>query len=244
VLSASALLGATSLAASLVMMRPIGRVTTLPLSETARAAIWPAHWKYGRWSGAIGPLVWIQGTIYYFVLPIWGGLPASGAFKALMNLAMPILQSDGALATLLTPAFVRQRRQRGGLSRIMALSSAGFALESLVYGLVLVVFGERLLDWIYGGAYRYDPMVLVLLALMPLVASQGSVLSSALRAREQPQALFWAAVASAVVVDTLGVAAAVTRGIEGALIGSLLGGVAQILVMLWVFRRPAPATHS
>lgn len=244
VLSASALLGGTSLVASLAMMQPMRRITSLPLSETARAAIWPAHWKYGRWAGAIGPLVWLQATIYYFVLPIWGGLPATGAFKALMNLAMPILQSDGALATLLTPAFVRERRQRGGLTRIMALSSAGFALEALVYGIVLVVFGDRLLDWLYGGAYRYDSRMLVLLALMPMVASQAQVLGCALRAREQPKTLFWAAVASAVVVDTLGIAAAVTRGVEGALLGSFMGGAAQIAVMIWFFRRPAPTIDA
>ena len=53
---------------------------------------------------------WVHGYIYYLILPIWGGLAATGALKAIMNLVMPILQSDGALVTLLMPEFVRRRR--------------------------------------------------------------------------------------------------------------------------------------
>ena len=83
-----------------------------------RSSIWQNHWQYGRWIGATGLVSWFNGYIYYFLLPIWGGLAATGALKAILNLVMPILQSDAALVTLLTPAFVRSRREPGQFTRV------------------------------------------------------------------------------------------------------------------------------
>jgi O-antigen/teichoic acid export membrane protein len=240
VFSAQLLLGGVALASAAVIILELRGVTSIPLTEVERSSVWTSHWKYGRWSASIGPLTWVQTSIYYFVLPAWGGLAAVGGFKALINLVMPVLQSDGALATLLMPEFVRRRREAGGLARIATWSAIGFAVEGIVYALVLVLFGQQMMKWVYGGAYHYSLGILALLGLLPLVNSQMSVLSCALRAREQPQAIFWATMASVVVINTIGVAAVVQRGVEGAIIGSVAGCLAQIAVMLWLLKRPAP----
>jgi O-antigen/teichoic acid export membrane protein len=238
VLSAQVLLGLATSVAALFILLSLRRATATPLGQADLASVWSAHWRYGRWSGAIGPLVWIQNAVYYFVLPVWGGLAAVGAFKALLNLVMPILQSDGALATLLMPEFVKRRRSAGGLAHIVTWASLGFAAEATIYGLMLLLFGKPLLAWVYGGTYQYDPVILGLLALLPLLNSQLQIFSCALRAREQPQAVLWATMLSVVTMSTVGVWAVVTRGVQGAIIGSLIGCGSQIVVMLWLLAKP------
>jgi O-antigen/teichoic acid export membrane protein len=238
VFSAQLLTAVAALCASAGMSLRLGRITTAPL-RMRHAAVWRDHWRYGRWSGAAGAFNWFQGYIYYFLLPIWGGLAAAGALKALLNLVMPILQSDGALSTLLMPQFAKSRRMRSRF-RLMVFGSAfAFILESCVYWLALVLIGPRLLQWIYGGVYRYSPQVIAVLGLVPLLSGVSNILANTLRAREQPEGLFWANVASVLSAGTIGTAAVALKGVEGAILGMVCGSAAQVAVMLWLLGRPS-----
>jgi O-antigen/teichoic acid export membrane protein len=240
VFSAQLVLAGAALCATVCMLVPLARVTDTPLSTTARAEVWAHHWNYGRWSGATGAFNWVQSYLYYLVLPIWGGLAAAGALKALLNLVMPILQSDAAILTLLMPEFARSRSTPGRFRNLVTWSAAAFAAESCLYWAGLLLFGGWLLNWLYGGAYHYRPALLVLLGIVPLLNGQLNVLGNALRAREQPDAVFWATVLSVVVACTLGLGAVAIGGVEGAVVGLAAGSATQVVVMAWLLARKAP----
>ena len=227
VLSAQLLQGVAAAVAVGLMMVPLSRITSAPLSEEVRASVWQNHWNYGRWSGATGLVNWFNSYFYYFALAAWGGLAATGSLKALLNLVMPILQSDGALVTMLTPALARSRREPGRFTRVTTWSAAGFASEALVYWALLVLFGQRVLEWIYGGTYQFSATVVVLVGLLPVVGGLSNVLATALRAREQPNGVFWATVLSALCVSTVGLFWAARYGVPGALIGLASASVLQ-----------------
>jgi O-antigen/teichoic acid export membrane protein len=237
VLSGQLLQSAAALSAAALMMLSLRRVTTVPLGDGQRSSVWRDHWQYGRWIGATGLVMWFKDYTYYVVLPIFGGLAATGALKALTNLVMPILQSDSALVTLLMPTLVRSRREAGQFARVTTWSAAGFATEALVYWGVLVLLGTTVVEWIYGGVYQFSPTAVVVVGLVPLVAGQSNILSTALRARERPDGVFWATVVAAVWVSTVGVFAAIHYGITGAIVGSVSATVMHIAVMLWVLRK-------
>ena len=241
VLSSQLLLGAAAIATTACLLPPLGRLTAMPLSTEARSTVWSDHWGYARWSGATGVLTWFYSFIYYLVLPQWYGLAASGSLKALLNLILPILHSDGALVTLLLPQFVRSRRVPGRFSRIVAATAAGFSIEAACYWLVLVFFGERLVGLLYGGTFHFDHSALMMIGAIPPLSSLVNILGNALRAREEPEGVFWATIAAVVVAGTFGVTAVAMAGIDGAIIGMVSSSAVQAAVMLWLLSR-GPST--
>ena len=72
----------------LVLLRP-----TLATDSSAIRAVAADHWRYGKWVAAAAGPGWVTDNIYFLVLPAWVGLAEAGALKALLNLAMPALQT-------------------------------------------------------------------------------------------------------------------------------------------------------
>ena len=85
----------------LALLRP-----TLATDSSSIRAVAADHWRYGKWGAAAAGPGWVTESIYYLVLPAWVGLAEVGALKALLNLAMPALQTIGALGVLLMPILV------------------------------------------------------------------------------------------------------------------------------------------
>ena len=237
VLSAQLLIGVAALATTLCLQPPLRRLTATPLSVVARATVWSDHWTYARWSGATGALTWFYSFIYFLVLPQWYGLAASGLLKALLNLITPIQHSDGALVTLLLPQFVRSRRVAGRFPRLVAATVAGFMLEAACYWLMLVFLGERLVTLLYGTTFHFDRTELLLIGAIPPLTSLVNILGNALRAREEPEGVFWATIAAVVVAGTVGVAAVAFMGVAGAIVGMVCSGIVQAGAMLWLLSR-------
>src|SRR5690606_10780639 len=117
------------------------------LDEVARE-----HWSYGRWALAASLLSWVPTNVYYLLLPLWGGLEAAAALRAMTNLVLPILHLITAVGAILLPTFVRAREE--GALRAIAWGSVGaFALASVVYYAVVVAFRAPLVAWLFDGKY-------------------------------------------------------------------------------------------
>lgn len=198
------------------------------------------HWEYGRWSVGNKALSWIPSNIFYLILPLWGGLGASAAFRSLMNLLMPMLQANSALTVLLLPGFVRAREQ-GRLPSRVRLSLVAYVVPPLVYWLVLGVFHEQVMSLAYGDKYAGYAGLLWILGFAPVLASMKEVLSQAVRALERPDWLFLAYAVSTVVLGTLGVLATYLWGIGGAGVGMMSFQAATTVVVSWtllvIYRR-------
>lgn len=238
VTSAQLLLGAASLATTACLVPVLNRATTLSLGESARRGVWIEHCEYARWSAATGVCTWFHTFLYYLVLPGWSGLAASGQLKALLNLITPIQHSDGALVTMLLPQFVRSRRVPEQFVRVVRLTVAVFAIEALLYWALLSVAGQRIALWLYGGAFQFDRSALLLLGAIPLLTTLVNILGNALRARNQPDGVFWATVGAGVAGGTVGVGAVAIAGLDGAMFGMVVASAVQVAVMLWLLWQP------
>ena len=192
------------------------------------------HWSYGRWAVATSVLMWVPANIYYLLLPLFGGLEASGALKALMNLLMPILHANGALSILLIPELVKAHGE-GRLRRMAALALGIFVLSAVAYWLFIGLFGAQLMAWLYAGQYGEYAHLLWLLGLLPLLAGINAVISAALRALEKPDLIFRAYVGSTVVALTFGVACIALGSFTGVILAQLVTSLATVtgLVVVW-----------
>lgn len=215
--SALGVMAVSSLAVSFWLAVRLGvKLPPLRGDDITRDAI-KDHWKYGRWSVGNQALNWVPMNIYYLVLPVWGGLAAGASFKALMNLVMPMLQAVWALSVLLLPTLVWARDEgRAKLNSRIRLALIPFVVGPAVYWLLLGLFHQPLVSWLYGGQYTNGAILLWILGLSPIVASVKQVLSQALRALERPDWLFLAYTLSALVAVTLGTGLVYFWGIVGA----------------------------
>jgi O-antigen/teichoic acid export membrane protein len=194
------------------------------------------HWGYGRWAVATMALGWIPGNVYYLLLPLWQGLEAGAALKAVTNLILPIQHMYGALGMLLVPALVRAR-DRAKFDRLVHVGAVLLSAGSLAYWMLLITFHRSVMAWLYGGQYAGYVEVLWLLGIVLLAGALGSVLGGALRALERPDQVCRASWFSTVVVLTFGVGSMVLWGVRGAGLGLALSYVARTAAIWWYYRR-------
>lgn len=195
------------------------------------------HWGYGRWVLAAAVPSWTLLNLYYLVLPVWFGLKAAGALKAIMNLTMPATQSLIAFSVLMIPLFVRHldgggtRLVRQTVRRVTGICVAGAA----VYLVVLWLFRVRIINLLYGGKYlEYAGLPVLLVGLVPLVIACTVTFGVALRAFERPDRLFWANVAASVLAVSFGLWLVATWGVLGAAAG-YLASYGVFAGALWFF---------
>lgn len=187
------------------------------------------HLEYGRWSVPTRVFTYLPGNIFYLVLPLWGGLQAGAALRALMNAIMPVLQAYAALSTLLTSALSRARGTPK-FAHSVRLALAFFVAGAGVYWAFLAVAHDWVVAVLYGGRYAGSADLLPLLGLLPVTAGALAVLGAAIKAQERPDLMFRAYALTALVALTLGVALVAYGGLTGAVAGLLLSSAVTTVV--------------
>jgi len=226
----------------LVLLRP-----TLTTDSSAIHAVAADHWRYGKWVAAAAGPGWVTDNIYFLALPAWVGLAEAGGLKALLNLAMPALQSISALGVLLLPILVRDRDCGGprAMKGTMKLSLALFLLGSACYLMLLWGFRLRIFHFLYAGKYAgYASWPLLLVGLLPFAQSLPTVMGGALGALERPNLAFWSSVGSGAVALALGVPLASRLGVGGALVGLVVSYVVMGVLMLFFLMRSVRRQRS
>jgi O-antigen/teichoic acid export membrane protein len=130
----------------------------------------------------------------------------------------------------------------GSFRRRLGLAAAYFMTEGLTYGVLLVLFGDQLMKLAYGGSYTAGMTTLMLLAGVPVLIALCGVFSSALNAAERPERVFRGAAAGGATVVVVGLWAATTWGLTGALAGLLLSSLVQMTVLASSLPASTPQT--
>ena len=210
------------------IQRPTRKGNSLPNQ------ILKTHWRYGRWAVSSSALSWVPGNICFLLLPLWWGLEASAALKAMFNLLLPILHMNAALSVLLVPTFVRAHG-KAKLESKVRLASLAFVAGGFVYWILLGLFHTPVLRFLYAGQYTEHARLLWFLGLLPLSAGIVAVLGGALRAIERPNQVFWCYVASSVVALSLAIWLVMFRGVEGAAVALLASSLTTAGTMAWFY---------
>jgi O-antigen/teichoic acid export membrane protein len=235
-LPALGLMGFASLTASVWLGRRLHVPVSRPaVTGMAREAL-RDHWQYGRWSIGSMVLTWIRGDLYYLVLPVWWGLGASAALKAVMNLILPVQHVNTALAVFLVPVLVRTRGN-AEFGRLTQVAVGVLTAGSLVYWALLSLFHRPVMAWLYAGQYDRHAAVVWIAGLVLLTSSAVSVLGAALRALERPHQVFGAYGLATAVGLTVGLWCLVRWGVAGAALGLALASAANATTMWAYYKR-------
>ncbi len=199
------------------------------LHEAARV-----HWNYGRWSAAAHAIGNVPENVGYLLLPIWGGLAASAAFRAVMNLVLPVMHGITAVSTFLLPSLVQARGQEE-FKHLMRLVLVLLLTSSVAYWIMLGLFHSSLVTWLYKGKYAEYSTLLWLVGLLPLVRTMESVFGAAVRALERPDHIFWAQMLSAIVILTVGLGLVIAWEVVGAMVGYLISQTTLAGTLVWLY---------
>ena len=148
-----------------------------------------------------------------------------------MNLIMPVMHANTALATLLLPAMVRASNWKS-FRRILLLGIACLSTAAVLYWILIGALSGPIVGWLYAGQYTEYAHLLWFVGAIPLLASAGNVLASALRAMERPNLVFQGYALAAVAAGTLGLGAVIYAGIEGAVLGLLFSYAVMGVILL------------
>ena len=229
-------MGGAGVFSLLVLLPALGLRLGEVAGQPAAISVVRDHWGYGRWALATAALGWIPSNLFLFVLPLRGGLEAAGAFRALLNLFVPMMQATSALGILALPVLVRRwSSQPDSFVNLVRNLVAVFGIAAASYGAIVSLFGESLIDWLYGGRYlEYSPSVIVL-AAVPALAGVAAVIGSALRAVERPELVFKAYLIPTLAAGTVGALLAYGYGVGGASVGWVFMYAAASISLAAVF---------
>jgi O-antigen/teichoic acid export membrane protein len=236
--------GLVTTAAAFVVMAAAGLIVSLMLHRTQLAGAASArhdlvtelgrdHIVYGRWALAATVASWVPNNVYYFVLPLWSDLGTTGALKALLTLTMPISQVTSVLGILVVPHLVRIRNERSFALSIAALILL-FGLASVGYWLIMSTFRLDVVRLLFGQQYVEIADLVVLIGILPILASAAYVSAGALRALERPDLVFRGFLASTFAATVACFVLVPRAGLVGAIVGLLLAVLVKIIVLLWL----------
>jgi O-antigen/teichoic acid export membrane protein len=222
--SALLLMGAASAAAAALLWGWLARRTDLEevtADGTFDRGVRRELWLYGRWGVGSVALAWLSLELFYVVLTALHGVAATGALRAVVNLVVPAIQGFVALGTVALPMLVAARaaqRFGGTLARVM-IAFTGLASG---YSLMVLLFGDQLVDLLYGGSYVAGPALIAILATLPLLTAVARVLTSALHACEDPRSLFLGHITPALFSLTGGIVLTWWLGVVGAALATAI----------------------
>jgi len=234
VMGASALVTTLGLVAFLSRNR-LDKAAAVTINEVARE-----HWRVGKWDLAAVLPVWVTGNIYYLVLPLWLGLEGVGAFRAVVNVAMPAIQTLGALSLVLLPALAHRWYEGGQKDMIRPISQiVGLCiLMCAAYFLMVMALWDDILMLLYAGRYDgYSESYALLVSIIPFGAGIHLIFAKALRAAERPDLVFRGHTAAALVALAVGTLLGWWMGVRGALFAMFLASLTGGLVMFVLYRR-------
>jgi O-antigen/teichoic acid export membrane protein len=193
------------------------------------------HWGYGRWAVATMVLISVPSESSFLLLPLWHGLGATAAFKALVNLTMPLRNMHIALGMLMLPVLARVRGT-ARFGHLILLAAVVLVLGSALYWAPVVLFHRPLLAWLYGGRYEGHLEVLWFLGLYLLTSSVADILGGGLRALERPDLVFRANILATVAALTFGLWGIVRWGVVGAAGGIALSSAVRAIAVWWYYQ--------
>ena len=232
------LLAVAGAGAGILIWQGLRKPQGIPADASFVKVVRQTHWNYGKWAATTGALQWVPGHLAFLVLPIWAGLEAGGALKALLVMVMPVAHIYGALSVLMVPMLVKAR-ERAGFGRLVLGLIALITLGTCVYWALLSWWGPDLMRWLYAGQFGEYTGFLWLVGALPVLSGVEALLGAALRALERPNEIFWAHVVATGAALTVGLWLIAVYGIWGALIGFLLQMALELVVMTYFLVRSA-----
>jgi len=228
-LSAFLVMGGSALLTSILLL-----IRLRSIKESAENAgkltlrqVGQQHWHYGRWALAGMIFFWIPWNIFYSVVTRFSGLERTASLTALLNLALPMTATYGAFSLLFLPYTARVGAAGGWkAAKVQAWRLAGlFVLGSGAYWLLVCLFRNQLLHFLYKGHYAEVLPLVPVVAVASILSGAAMGPTIAIKAMRSPAAVSGVYFISSLVSVVVGIPACIAWGYRGAIVSILLSSL-------------------
>jgi O-antigen/teichoic acid export membrane protein len=159
-----------------------------------------SHWHFGKWALAAAALSVAASQIQILMTASMIDLEAAGAFKAMQNLIMPMVQIIAAISIMGLPILSADF----GREDYTSLRRKGFLISGALVGLAIMYFCALWLlsvpldQWLYGGKYSAYVWTIAPLGLAPILIAWTTGYSLIMRSIQRVQFYIISGVASGI----------------------------------------------
>jgi O-antigen/teichoic acid export membrane protein len=188
----AALMGFSAGVTSLAILAVLKPVLKPRLLRQLMKGVLSDHWRYGRWAAGSSLLSSSYSAFYYILMTAFTSLSSVAMLRAVQNLFAPASQLLVSVALPLVPWAAERSAKYGPacLTRHAVRISAALVAAALLYLLVIVSAGSRLVDLLYAGRYSVHLWLILLVAIVQLFTASGGGAHVALRASGRSDLLF------------------------------------------------------
>lgn len=164
-------------------------------------------WRFGKWVFASAILWSLSMNLYPWILTGFHGAAAAGIWAACLGVVAISNPLIIGVQNFLGPKITHSYSQGGAdrLRQFVLTAIPRFALAILPFSIVLVLWGGKLVAFLYGGQYAGNGLLISILAINLLVTSADFSLSRGLFARERADLDFKVNFLALIILLTIGV---------------------------------------
>jgi len=236
--------GVASLAGMIVLAK-IGQRELGDLGTRWRVLLFE-QWNYSKWIMLAAFLNFAASQVQIFFTASFLGLNSAGAFRALQNFSLPMLQVITAISILGLPFLAaefgrsnfRELRRKGMLFTFLLSGIAVF------YELVLFFLGHPLEKFLYGGKYMSYAWLIPFVGIVPMLSAVEIGFSIIVRAMQKSVFHAVSTFVMAMISILSGPLLIQRFGVAGAIASQILIGVSSLLTSIYLYRMWLPANAA
>ncbi len=153
-----------------------------------------AHWHYAKWLIGKAVLQWLSGN--YFIIAAGGllSVAAVGVIRIAQNVIGVLNVFFLAMENYVPVNAAKVHNDSGDQALYQYLKNITFKSSGIILGIIvlLAIFAEPIIEWLYGAEYTAYAYVLRGFALLNIFVFVGMPLRFAIRTLEQTQGIFFA----------------------------------------------------
>jgi O-antigen/teichoic acid export membrane protein len=195
-----------------------------------------ANWRFGKWLGVAEVGQWFSTQFYIYLGAVIVGTVASAGLKAAQTLLGPISVFLTFVTSYLPIVLVRELDASGSIRSKVRWSIQSILVVVLPYCLLMAVFAEPVLEFVYGPEYGQYADVVQLFALYYVLLVFSTVAIAALSARSMTREVFVGQAAGAVLSLALGWLLLWELGTAGGVVGMILSWALAMVLFVRALR--------
>ena len=198
------------------------------------------HWNFGKWLIVASAAASVSTLLYAPVLGLVSELKDVAAYKGIQNLSTPFGQMLTVFTMLMLPGMSRVVRNDPWkrVRKYIWGITIGFALAALLYGAVLILFGEQILMLLYANKFYAEYCWLIpVFAFVLVIRSINQSLATIIRAYEDTRTILIAKISSALVVFSVLIIFVPIMNLRGILLAMCLGVLTELCIVVRFFFR-------
>jgi O-antigen/teichoic acid export membrane protein len=197
------------------------------------------QWTFGRWIVLAAFFYFAATQIQIFIAAGMLSLNAAGAFRALQNFILPMMQVLSAISTLALPsvAFAFGRQNYTDMRRKSFIVTSVLIVFSALYASFLFFFAGHLETLLYAGRYENYIGLIPILGIIPFITSMEIGFSLIVRSLRRPIYYTVLTLGMAVAGVVSGLFLIPSFGVAGA-VGSLIASATlSFTINIWFYRK-------